>query len=740
MLDLELEVKYTGYITRYTFHNPENLYSVARFQTADGLTNMTIVGNFPKVSSDLLYEIVGQFVTHNLYGEQLLVQSVRKAEQTSNKKGLIAYLSGPSFHGIGPKTAEKIVDYLGVEAIEKILADKNILKDIRINKVRIETIYQTLLENRKLEQTQIALYELDIMGATANNILARYGNTSIEVLTNNPYRLIDEIKGVGFIRADEIAKKIGIAEDDERRIQAAIFYALNQATDSYGYTFLTYEQVISAVNKVLKFEIDLTTYLKDLTEIGKLIVEDDKYFLAPIYNSEKIIATRILKIASNNQAFVDPKVLDEILSKSFDLDYTTTQLEAIKAGLINPFTIITGGPGTGKTTIIKAILDIYQELNEIPKNYLNEYVNIMAPTGRAAKRMREILDFKATTIHKGLGFDYTGLFNYDKYNQLPQDLIIIDESSMIDTFLAQSLLEAIKDGAQVILVGDVDQLPSVGPGQILKDLIESNLVKVVRLTEIHRQAQNSNIVKIAGKINQQTIEDKDLTSENDAFLYRLNPQSIKKWLVDLVKNALEKGYDIINDVQILIPMYRGDLGIDQINIAMQEAYIDNKDLKITQGDRTFFIKDKVIQLENDPIKDIMNGDIGYVERILVSGDNKKSLLVNFDGNRVEYQQSDLTQLKHAYAISIHKSQGSEYPVVIIPIVKNYLIMLKKQLIYTAVTRTKSHLIVLGDLGLIKYASHKLSDNRQTNLKAQLNGKFETEEKEPTDNLSPWDFM
>lgn len=739
MLDLDLEVKYTGYITRYTFHNPDNLYSVARFQTEDGLTNMTIVGNFPKVSSDLLYEVVGQFQVHSLYGEQLLVQSVRKAEQTSNKKGLISYLSGPTFYGIGPKTAEKIVEFLGATAIEKILADKSVLKKIGINKVKSERIYQTLLENRKLEQTQIGLYDLDIMGITANNILARYGNTSLEVLNDNPYRLIDEVSGIGFIRADEIAKKLGLKEDDERRIYAAIIYALNQANDNNGHTYLYYEQVVNAVYKVLRFELDLASYLNSLALLGKIVVEDDKYFLRALYNAEKKIAERVLKISANNQEFISDKVLDELLAKSFDFDYTKTQLEAIKAGLKNPFTIITGGPGTGKTTIIKAILDLYQELNEIPRAYLSEYVNIMAPTGRAAKRMREILDFKATTIHKGLGFDYTGLFTFDKYNRLPQNLIIVDESSMIDTYLAQALFEAIKDDAQVILVGDVDQLPSVGPGQILKDLIASDIVEVVRLTEIHRQAKNSNIVKIASKINNQTINDLDLTSENDAFLYRLNPEMIKKWLVDLVKSALDKGYDIINDIQILIPMYKGDLGIDQINICMQEAYITNKGLSITQGDRTFYIKDKVIQLENDPIKDIMNGDIGYVEKILVSGDNKKSLIVNFDSNRIEYQHSDLNQLKHAYAISIHKSQGSEYPIVIIPVVKNYLIMLKKQLIYTAVTRTKNHLIIMGDLGLIKYASQKLSDNRQTDLIAKLRDNLNHKTKE-FDDISPWDFM
>ncbi|QWB95218.1 ATP-dependent RecD-like DNA helicase [Mycoplasmatota bacterium] len=355
--------------------------------------------------------------------------------------------------------------------------------------------------------------------------------------------------------------------------------------------------------------------------------------------------------------------------------------------------------------------------------------------------MKELLDMQASTIHRHLGFNYDGMFAYDETHLLPQQLIIVDETSMIDLFLANKLLSAIRSDAQVIFVGDVDQLPSVGPGQVLSDIISSGQVETVVLDEIHRQAKDSSIVDLAFKVNMQVLSMQDLKSVNDVYLFKTHTNQIKHHLVSQIRGALEKGYDMVDDIQVLAPMYKGELGIDKLNEILQEAFNPNQEKFIKYGDKTYYSGDKVIQLVNDPKRLIMNGDIGRIEDIFYNEQNEQLVKVRFDDNIVIYDKSDLDELNLAYAISIHKSQGSEYKIVMMPMVKHYMHMLKKELIYTAITRAKQYLILLGDMPLLVYASTHLANKRQTTLSLRLGQEFDMIDiEDKTEELSPYDFM
>lgn len=733
-----------GKIKNYVFHNDENSYSIARIIT-DENRMYTIVGYFPVVSEDINYEFCGSWVKHNTYGEQLKVESFKKCEEQS-RSGLISYLSSPFFHGIGPKTAEKIVDHLGADAIQIIMKDKTRLKEIGLSAVRIEKFYQQLIENQTHEHILVALYGYELSGKLAMKLLSKYQMLTLEKLEENPYRLIDDIEGVGFIKADEIARKLGIPHDDPRRIRAAILYALEVIAYQNGDIYLRKEQLETFSFQALGETMDLEDAIHQLILDKRIIVEDERYYLAATYFSEVLLADKLSRLVGEPLS-IDRDYLETLLDATEiqkNMRYTDVQKEAILTALSNRFTIITGGPGTGKTTIIDGLLDVYRKYYQL--NYKNpaiyEKIGLMAPTGRAAKRMKELLEMDAKTIHRHLGFSYDGEFLYDEHHLMPHDLLIIDEASMIDLFLARKLFGAIKEGAQIIVVGDVDQLPSVGPGQILSDLIESHTIPTVRLTQIHRQAKDSKIIRLARRVNEQQVSYDDLISEQDVYLYRASYEKIKETIIKQVQGALQEGYSMIDDIQILAPMYKGELGIDALNQAMQDAFNPKKDKKITYGDKTYYVGDKVIQLVNDPERMIMNGDIGVIKAIKVNAQEEPYMIVSYDDNDVMYEKVDLEEINLAYAISIHKSQGSEYKIVMMPMIKSYMHMLKKELIYTAITRAKRFLIILGDMNLLIYASNHLSEKRQTTLAMRLTGVIEPpkEEIDPLDALSPYDFM
>jgi len=734
-----------GKVKNYVFHNEENSYSIARI-TNESDEIITIVGYFPIVSEDIMYEFTGSWVKHNSYGDQFKIDSFKKCEEQS-ASGLISYLSSSFFHGIGPKTAEKIVNHFGNDAIKIILNDKKVLKEVGLTAIRIEKFYQQLIENQTNEHILVALYGYNLSGKLAMKLLGKYQMLTLEKLEENPYRLIDDIEGIGFIKADEIASKLSIPKDDLRRIKAAIIYAMQYIAYQNGDVYLTKEQVENYAASVLGDGLDLSTAIDHLIEEKRIIIEEDRFYLSLSYFTEISLAEKVIELSETRAVIYDMNYLKTLLDAveiQKNMQYTLVQKEAILKALSSPISIITGGPGTGKTTIIDGLLEVYRIYNKL--NYKNpliyEKIALMAPTGRAAKRMKELLDMDAKTIHRHLGYSYDGLFTYDENHLMPQDLIIIDEASMIDLFLAKKLFSAIKPGAQVIIVGDVDQLPSVGPGQVLADLIDSKVITTVRLKEIHRQAKDSKIISLARAVNDQDLSSEDLNSDQDVYLYRANADKIKEVIIKQVQGALSEGYSMIDDIQILAPMYKGDLGIDNFNKILQEEFNKNRSVSIKYGDKTYYVGDKVIQLVNDPERLIMNGDIGIVKDIKVNSQDEQYMVVTFDDNDVMYDKSDLDELNLAYAISIHKSQGSEYKIVMIPMVRSYMHMLKKELIYTAITRAKRFLILLGDMNLLVYAANHISEKRQTTLALRLNHTIENEfeSEDPLEELSPYDFM
>ncbi|MBU1094470.1 MAG: ATP-dependent RecD-like DNA helicase [Firmicutes bacterium] len=733
-----------GKIKNYVFHNDENSYSIARIIT-ETEEIVTIVGYFPIVSEDIDYEFSGTWVKHQSYGDQLKVESFKKCEEQS-VAGLTSYLSSSFFHGIGLKTAEKIVDLLGADAIKKIMKDKKVLKPIGLSAIRIEKFYQQLIENQTNEHILVSLYGYNLSGKLAMKLLNKYHMLTLEKLEDNPYRLIDDIEGIGFIKADEIANKLGIEKDDLRRIKAAIIYAMQYIAYQNGDLYLTSEQLRTYALQVLGSETQLEPAIDQLIDESRIIIEDDRYYLTLSYFTEISLANKLNELSNVEGKSFDIKYLETLLDAveiQKGMQYTAEQKKAIITALSSPITIITGGPGTGKTTIIDGLLEVYRIYHHL--NYKNpaiyDKIALMAPTGRAAKRMKELLNMDAKTIHRHLGYSYDGLFTYDEHHQMPQDLIIVDEASMIDIFLAHKLFSAIKDQAQVIIVGDVDQLPSVGPGQVLADMIDSGILPVVRLNEIHRQAKDSRIIKLASSVNQQNLTTDDLISDNDVYLYKASSEKIKEVIINQIKGALKEGYSMIDDIQVLAPMYKGELGIDSFNKMLQEQFNRNQKDGMTFGDKTYFVGDKVIQLVNDPERLIMNGDIGVVKSIKYNSQNDQYMIVTFDDNDVMYEKADLDELNLAYAISIHKSQGSEYKIVMIPMIRNYMHMLKKELIYTAITRAKRYLILLGDMNLLVYAANHLSEKRQTTLANRLNHQIDSPDLEDeVEELSPYDFM
>ena len=712
----------SGTVIRYRFHNDENSYSVADLKTRNG--NVKIVGYFPKLTSDFEYEFIGEYVFDKKHGEQFKIESFSRVE-IKNTEGLIAYLSSNLFTGIGEKTAQKIVDFLGQDAIKIILDDKNVLTDkgINLNPLRAERLYLELQSNQKSELTLIDLYSYGISPKMAMKIMNIYGSFTMEVIRENPYRLIDDIDGIGFKKADDIALlKIGLNTDDPRRLKAAILFYLNTMCSSEGNTYVLKDKLLTYTKRNLELNVDLSLQLELLVTEGKIIVEDDKYFLSTLYHIEVNLANSIKWIIENNERTNhDFSDLIEVVETTSGIKYTEKQKQAATTALNNNLSIITGGPGTGKTTIVALILELYRINNNI--NLSDEItktkIALAAPTGRAAKRMKEVLGFEARTIHSLLGYSFDGEFKFNRDNKLPHDLLIIDEFSMVDVYLANTLLDSIKEGAQIVIVGDVDQLASVGPGQILYDLINSKKIETVRLNIIHRQAEDSKIIELAHKVNNQTLSYNELNSNDELNISNVNENNIPGFIKDLVLQAVDMGLDLYEDIQVLIPKYNGQTGIDRINSILQQEFVNTDASFMEFKERKYYVGDKVIQLVNDPNRQIMNGDIGVVVDIGFTNDNEEFLNVKFDSGNVTYYKGDLEELNLAYAISIHKSQGSEYPFVILPIVRDSIYMLKKELIYTAITRSKKYLTIVGDVGLLIYASNHLIEKRLTTLARRI---------------------
>ena len=722
----------SGYISNYIYESQDSLYKVCELVQEDD-TTLIIVGSFPHLEDGLSYEFVGKMKKHPKYGEQFFVESYSKSNSFS-KEGLIHYLSSDKFYGIGPKLASNIVDELGLDCIDKILEDKEVLKKVYgMTKPKIEVLYQTLKDNYATEQVFIRLFGFGLTAKMVERLYSTYSVSAANKVEENPYCLITEVEGFGFKKCDNLALNLGMKRDDPKRLSAAIFYTLNQVCYQQGFTFLTEEQLINSVVRLLDNEInsnDLKPILDDLVQNKKIILEDNKYFDAYLHKCEVKTAEAILRLAGGKlKKYPEEKVRDAIkyVEEYLHIQYTPMQKEAIFTSILNKLSIITGGPGTGKSTILNGILNVYAKLNDLPiaSDEFGYKVCMVAPTGRAAKRMAEATKYKASTIHKALGYNFDGDFSYNEDSKMAYSLLIVDEASMMDISITMSLFTALQDKCQIILVGDKDQLPSVGPGNVLYDLMQSDVFITTKLNQIMRQAKDSDIISLSHMVLSERIDYKIFNNTNEVFLYNSDVSSTIPMLKKLLDGYLANGGDLQSGIQILAPMYAGNAGIDAINSFIQEEYNKEKDKILKRDFKIFKKNDKVLQLKNDSVHEIMNGDIGKILDV-IKVDEKDAMLIDFDGRIITYMASDIENLTLAYCMSIHKSQGSEFENVIMPILPSYQIMLKKKIIYTGMTRAKKKLILLGKTQSLEQAIHAEDYLRQTYLTPRLSKKISNE--------------
>ena len=691
---------------------------------------MTFTGYFIDLNEEDDYIFYGNMIEHPKYGIQYQVDESERIKP-EDKDGIVEFLSSDLFPGVGEKLAIRIVDTLGEDTLDKILEDKDNLKIVpKINNKKIDLIYDILTKYEESHKIVIYLTELGFNMKDALNIYNRYKSLVIPTIENNIYDIIDD--GISFKKVDEISSKLNYEYDDIRRIKACIIYCMQNMTFELGDTYLEYDNIKQTTINYLKFDIkdeDFINFLDELRYEGKIVLEENLNYLKEYYDDEEYIVSKIKKLLDKKIDSYDnfATKLDQ-LESLYNIKYNTKQKLAIEKALTNNILIINGGPGTGKTTIIKAIVSMYQEVNNISYDNLVEEVKLLAPTGRASKRMSEATNMPAFTIHRFLRWDKeSNSFNIDEYNKDFSKLIIVDEVSMIDLNLLASLFRGLTDDIKIVLVGDYNQLPSVGAGNVLKDLIESDIIDVIELDTLYRQSEDSYIYKLASEIKNNEVTNYLQTKDDYTFL-ECNSYSIKENLKNLCFKLIEKGYDY-KKVQIMAPMYIGVNGINSLNKTLQEVFNpkDSKKQEISYGDVIFREKDKVLQLENMVDENVFNGDIGIIDYIIPaskSESKKNEVYVNYDGIIVKYLPQDLIKIKHAYIISIHKSQGSEFDMVIIPMSMDYRRMLYRKLIYTAITRAKSKLILIGDAQAFLYSVSNNNERiRNTNLKNKLSNMY-----------------
>ncbi|MGR3765149.1 SF1B family DNA helicase RecD2 [Rossellomorea sp. NS-SX7] len=742
--DEEIYIKGRHLVT--IFHNEENLYTVVRIRVDE--TNHSyeekeavITGHFPRIYEEETYVFYGRFQEHPKFGMQFHAKHFKK-EIPQTTQGVVHYLSSDLFKGIGKKTAEKIVEHIGENAISKILENPGVLDEVpKLPPDKAKNIYDTLTEHQGLERVMIVLNDLGFGPQISMKVYQAYKEQALEIIQNNPYKLVEDIEGIGFTRADELGSKIGITGSHPDRIKAGCLYTLEQVCVKQGHVYLEAEELIVTVKELLEKsqpeKIDYTeisSQLISLEEESKVIGEGSKVYVPSLYFSEKGIVTSIEKILSQKQyedQFPQSEFLLALgaLEDRLGVQYAPSQREAIETALMSPMLLLTGGPGTGKTTVINGIVELFADLHGCsldPKDYKDEPFPVLltAPTGRAAKRMTESTGLPAMTIHRLLGWNGQEGFQSDEERAIEGKLLIVDEVSMVDTWLAHQLLKALPDDIQVIFVGDEDQLPSVGPGQVLKDMLRSGVVPTVRLTDIYRQEEGSSIIELAHHMKKGKVP-ADLTKQQkDRSFFPCQTNQIAEVVRKVVENAKKKGYTP-KDIQVLAPMYRGSAGIDNLNKLLQEIFNSNDGSRkeISFGDVHYRIGDKVLQLVNQPENNVFNGDIGEIVSIFYAKENTEKqdmIIVSYEGNEVTYTRQDLTQITHAYCCSIHKSQGSEFPIVILPVVKSYFRMLRRNLLYTAITRSKQFLILCGEIEAFKLGVEREDDfMRKTTLSEKL---------------------
>ncbi|WP_105995583.1 SF1B family DNA helicase RecD2 [Staphylococcus agnetis] len=772
-----------GNIEVILFQNSDNYYTVLKVEVEDSNedfeTMATVVGYFPNIVEGETYTFKGQVAEHPRYGKQLKAETFQK-EIPQTRDSIVQYLSSDLFKGVGKKTAESIVDTLGDNAIQSILNDASVLEQVpKLSKAKQQQIAEQVAQNQASEQIMIRLNELGFGAKLAMDIYKFYKDETINVIDQNPYQLVYDIRGVGFQKADQLASLVGISYTHPNRLKAGIQYIVEEICIKQGHTYLPKDTLMTESSTLLTKQHETTidqTMLEDvlsqLIEEKRLINDNDYIAIPSLYYSELKSSQNIYKLM-HNQVFMDTFDQSDIqlqigeIEESNGVTYAEAQKEALEAAMQNKMMILTGGPGTGKTTVIKGIVHLYAALHGISLNY-DDYgdedypVVLAAPTGRASKRLHDATGLEAMTIHRLIGWNQDTKPEDILDNEIHAKLIIIDEMSMVDTWLFHQFMAAVPEDAQVVLVGDEDQLPSVGPGQVFKDLISSKSLKRINLKEVYRQQDGSSIIALAH--NMKAGLNVDITERfHDRSFIPCHIDQIPEVVRKVVTNAVNKGYDM-SDIQVLAPMYRGNAGIHKLNKVLQDILnpIENDDTReIHFGDIVYRKGDKVLQLVNRPNDNIFNGDIGVIVGIFWAKENalnKDVVIVDYEGNEITYLKSDLTELTHAYCTSIHKAQGSEFPIVIMPIVKQYFRMLQKPILYTGLTRAKQSLVFLGDSDAFNIGLKTEGQVRLTRQQSFLEQYFNSEETssevisltEDTmysidpminmQNVSPYDFM
>ncbi|CZR71636.1 TPA: ATP-dependent RecD-like DNA helicase [Clostridioides difficile] len=732
--------KLEGMISEIVFKNEDNGYTIAHLVNEND--EIVVVGCMPTLAIGESIEVEGKWVNHKIYGTQFEVNSFMPVTPSS-LKGIYVYLSSGMIHGIGEKMAKRIIDKFGVDTLEVIQNSPEKLQEVEgIGSKKVKQIVKSYEEDRELRNIIIQLSPFGITPNYCLKIYKKYKSSAIEVINKNPYQLAEDIRGIGFKVADSIASKIGIDKNSKDRICQGILYTLNKSL-SNGHTYLPEHVLIQDSEKLLELNGEI---IKDcvmmLVYNQKIHIEkvnnENLIYLMPYYLAENGVCSQIVKLSQYE--FEDLKIdIDNeinVLEEDKKIKLAEKQILAVKESVNSGVLIITGGPGTGKTTTINAIIDIFENNGKS--------VTLAAPTGRAAKRMSETSNKEAKTIHRllemGFSTDDDLTFFKDEEDPINSDVIIVDEVSMVDIILMYNLLRAIKLGTRVILVGDSDQLPSVGAGNVLKDMINSNIINVVKLNEIFRQAQESMIIVNAHKINNGEPLYLNTKGKDFFFIRKSTNEEILNEIIGLVNERLPKFYkvDKLKDIQVLSSMRKGELGVTNLNIELQKYLNKKEKFKVEESfsKRLFRVGDKVMQVKNNYTKKwetedqkesgegIYNGDIGYVYHI---DKDKKTIYILFDQTKiVSYLYDELDEIDHSFCTTIHKSQGSEFPVVVLPIAWAPPMLLSRNLLYTAVTRAKKLVVLVGD---VKYLEYMIKNNRvnqrYSNLGYKLN-KFKQE--------------
>lgn len=720
-----------GTISKIIYRNNSNGYTVGLIKIKESDEEVgkieTFTGVLPEFNEKTIYQLNGTFTTHNKYGYQFQVDSF-EIVLPEKKDELVDFLSSDLFP-IGEKTAKKIVGSFGEDTIDVILNNKEKLLEIpRLGIERINKINNILKE---YQSTSNIVLELNRMGFNTKDslmLLNKYKDKVIRIIDNNIYDLIDNIN-LNFKEIDTIAINNKYDLYDERRIEALIIYLLNEITFEQGDTYSFFQEIYNSIIKYLpdlKSE-DLEYYLLKLSKQKRVVIKKEKYYLKELYDAEEYIADRIYRL-NNIERRKLPKLKEKIkeLEQKIGITYDESQKNAIITSLNNNFTITTGGPGTGKTTIIKGIIRMLVDTCHIsPQN-----IALLAPTGRASRKLMEVCNIPAYTIHKYLGWDKdNNTFSHNEINVCKEEYIIVDEASMIDTMLMFSLLKGTRLDSKFIFIGDYYQLPSVSQGQVLKDMIDSEVLDVIKLNNLYRQKDGNYIIDLAHEIKNKELSDNFLTKKEDYNFIEVDNDYVLTSIKDIILKALEKGYRE-KDIQVLAPMYKSQNGIDNLNKMLQEIFNpkSNDKNELTVGNKTYREGDKVLELVNDSDNSISNGDLGYIINITnkeKNGNKKNEIIVDFDGNIVSFSPDKFINITHGYAISVHKSQGGEFNMVIIPFVNSFKRMLYNKLIYTAVTRAKSKLILIGSREAFVYGvNNDYVNNRKTTLKEMLIKKYD----------------